>query len=72
MATQRRLLTLKQVPQTKRHSWTENDGRKYYYDGISFWVTTLDLTLGASFLSVPEDGWWHREGCNCPLCRVDG
>ncbi len=41
----------------------------YRYDGINFWRMHGEHSLLASAGDAPASGWWHRDSCNCPLCR---
>lgn len=65
-------LTRDQVERAERHAWAEQGGRKYFYDGIEFWVEGPLSRRQVPRSETPSDGWWHREGCNCPLCRARG
>jgi hypothetical protein len=57
-----------------RWAWAGNgDGSRaeFFYDGFEFW---RQLHSGErqviSRLDAPANGWWHKPGCNCRLCRA--
>ena len=65
--------TRAQVVAVERIAWAvrlASGGREYFYDGISFWWGPV---LGENHAvredEVPVDGWRHKDGCNCALCR---
>ena len=42
----------------------------WHFDGASFWFIfdTGQAICSAAF--APEDGWWHKKGCDCALCEA--
>jgi hypothetical protein len=72
MAEPRRLYSRTQIQATERRAWSEKGEHRYYFDGILFWKTVDGHESAARLEDVPEDGWWHREGCNCTLCSGAG
>ena len=65
--------TKEQVLEAERASWAPAmtcDEAHYYYDGITFWHRPARGGYRATRPDeAPAGGWWHRDGCNCALCR---
>lgn len=57
------------VQQAERMAWAKCNGRDYYFDGTYFWLNKNGSRWALRAQQTPEQGWWHREDCNCPLCR---
>jgi hypothetical protein len=57
------------VQQAERMAWTSHDGRDFHFDGTYFWLSENGNNWAVTAQAVPHDGWRHRDGCNCPLCR---
>jgi len=65
-------LTLEEVLETERHAWAASNmvGRCISFDGIEFWVSVDQRPLRVALKSeIPWSGWWHKDSCNCRLCR---
>ncbi len=68
-------LTLEEVLDTERPAWaaTAEGGPGISFDGIDFWVWGDSPSLRVARKSeIPSSGWWHKDGCNCRVCRSGG
>ena len=65
-------LTLDEVLETERPAWAgPNKGIcSIIFDGIEFWVTSDTGSRRVALKrEIPLSGWWHKDGCNCRVCR---
>ncbi len=66
--------TREQVLDAERRVWVGSQAAEmaeFFYDGIAFWRRARGgqaLAVGAP--QTPQEGWRHKEGCNCTLCRA--
>jgi hypothetical protein len=67
--------TLDEVIAAERPAWAQRPGGKddlCHFDGINFWRSRNGRVTGPSLDrdQLPQEGWWHRGGCSCRLCRA--
>lgn len=72
MAGERQTYSRRQVELAERRAWAESGGRRFYYDGINFWLETATGRCLTPRKGTPEDGWRHADDCRCILCRLGG
>jgi hypothetical protein len=58
-----------QVRLAERMAWADTNGDRFYFDGAYFWRQTDHRLRPLKADATPADGWRHRDGCSCPLCR---
>ena len=61
-----------EVLAAERWAWAgevTGERAEFFYDGIDFWRQgARGRTQAVRPGQTPRSGWWHQEGCNCPLC----
>ena len=65
-------LKLEEVLETERPAWAASEvgGPCISFDGIEFWVGADHRPLRVAQKSeIPSSGWWHKDSCNCRVCR---